>query len=973
MESRSGLRRRERGSTLSSADQHQHDVSESESSDEDDNGIPAIKLPSVSPAKRLSISSSTCSHANRVKRSLTDTDRGNIIFYPRSKRQKNGFNMAPVPRPPFPVSNPNSLHASKATIGTDQTTSRIESLSVTPEDYVSEGLVSSVNDALRNLQTLYAKDYIEQRLQQAEDPTSPLMNKARSAELNECENEVSDQGSALPLAVPAPTISYIPPVNSNASNGIVGEVQETNQAPARGTMLAEDEERTDAAPPPRVQVKGAPDREDQAEAEAQAPVDIASRQTDDVWEVQTSPGPPSLRGGNHDNGLGFSQRPQAAKKRGRPSKPSRISNKQGSLPNDAPIAEKRKVGRPKKNYPRFRGEMDKDYIIRIARLQKRPVPRLQDQDAYSTLQSSAVPNDPPEVQLDTADESVQVADDSAHTSAYVSGAIQAQVPKISPRQSRRTFSDSDGSQIAEKLDDQLKPEPEEDVARLANYTELDVRDGDYNEGHRGFIHSEELAQYEPVDEHDEHDGRDGHGRADPGVKEDDDAHSEFIPGFDADLEGGEDVEIQSDFIDESDTDLNGDENVDLPAEDSFMRDVDEFNSRQPLYAYDDDVFEGPYVDDIIAIHLDHEPLRQVCKLLSDLSWAGVKGDWQWRHFAYDDAETAPARALLRMLVKLERLYQASPRAPNLEEQNRFLSEHANMLRYYFHKIKLIVEHIRTQRLEIIEHNAAAQNTNPRKRKRMTRDLVLYVIPMMTHVLASAWGLGGETWFKTSFTSATVELLERALGWVMALHRHLLRELERCPLEENPKTQYQLQSLRKRNAKRKEIGPLLDDLHQVIAAAPDRLAETEVRVKKEFEQRQQQLKREKQLKAQQKLAGEARLASIAERKKRSLLSIHGIHYPLGSSTASSRPSPSPTSRSTEWSLEEQRFLFKKIQDSFPEPPDLNYLRWELNKTVAETAAMTKQILGKMLAAVKPDQSPDERAAEVRRIMQRSKVI
>jgi hypothetical protein len=850
-----------------------------------------------------------------LKRSLADIDRGSIVFYPRSKKQKNGFNM-PVPRPVPPVAT------------TDQTPSCLESRSVTPEDDVSEGLVSRLNDALRCVQAQQALKHIEQ-FQQDEDSTSRLMKEGRFAALKANERDLS--GS--PPDVSASAISPDPLQNSNTPTGIDEEAEVLTRTTHRETMAAKDGTRADTAPSPRTQVNDAWDRDNQVEAEEdgkeddkedeeQAPVDTAPQQERDVWEVTSSRRPPSERRQHHDVELCLNQGPQIMKKPGRPPKPSRLSNVQESLPNGALSAKKRKPGGQKKNYPRLRGETNKGYLIRIARLQKKAIPRLEDQDAHSFSRSPTVPNEPGSIQL------------------------------------------------AAKPDAPLKADPDEVAVTTANHAELGYRDGNIDDPSEDFRDGEQLVQCELLDAQDKHDEDEHDG---PHVSGDDGTHSEFVPESETDHGDDDDIELQSDFIDAFDTDLEDDKSVDLSAEDSFMRDVKDFISREPLHAHDDDVFESPYVDDVITIHLDYEPLRRVCKLLGDLSWAGVKGDWQWRHFAYHDAETVPARALLPLLAKLERLYEATPRAPNLEEQNRFLSKHANMLRYYFHKINLAVEHIRAERLEIPERNTAAQNTNPRKRKRMTRDLVLYVIPMMVHVLACAWGLGGETWFQTSFTSVAVELVERMLGWIMALHRRLLGELERCPLEEKPKTQYQQQTWQKRNAKRKEIGPLLDDLHRVIAAAPDRLADTEARVKKESERRQEQLKREEKLKAQQKLAEEARLVSIAERKKRSLLSIRGIHYPLESSTASSRPSPSPIPRLTEWSLEEQTFLFKKIQESFPEPPDLNYLRWELNKTVMETAEMTKQLLEKMLAAVKPDKSPDERAAEVRRIMQRSKAV
>ncbi|KAI1434741.1 hypothetical protein GGR50DRAFT_660593 [Xylaria sp. CBS 124048] len=67
------------------------------------------------------------------------------------------------------------------------------------------------------------------------------------------------------------------------------------------------------------------------------------------------------------------------------------------------------------------------------------------------------------------------------------------------------------------------------------------------------------------------------------------------------------------------------------------------------------------------------------------------------------------------------------------------------------------------------------------------------------------------------------------------------------------------------------------------------------------------------------------------------------------------------------MEEQEVLFRYIQKAYPACPDLNRIRWELNKSYAETATMAEHILGKMLAVVLKDWSAEERAAKVREII------
>ncbi|KAI0204544.1 hypothetical protein F4808DRAFT_456990 [Astrocystis sublimbata] len=429
----------------------------------------------------------------------------------------------------------------------------------------------------------------------------------------------------------------------------------------------------------------------------------------------------------------------------------------------------------------------------------------------------------------------------------------------------------------------------------------------------------------------------------------------------------------SDSLSEFDTDLGSDDGV---GGYSFQHDEDVFNARQKLVDVEsDEAFKGPS-DDYLSIRLDHRPLQQLCKLLGNKHWAGVAGGWQWRHFDYVGVESTPARALLPMLAKLERLLQATPKAPDLEAQNRFLREHANMLNHYLHKIKIVVEHIRTG-LETPERDEANHQAGSRKRKRMLRDLIKYVIPMLTHVLASAWGLGGHSWLKASFTSAAIELLERVLGWIMRLHLRLLRELDRCCPEGELQSHGLKQAWRERKVKREVLAPLVDDVFRIIAAAPDQLAEVEARVQKELQQRQLQVEQERLQEIERKATEKLRQAEVAERKKRSLLSIHGITYRLGTeaptprtTTTSYKTSPSPELGSIEWSLEEQELLFRRIQTSFPICPDLNALSRELNKPAAQTVLMTEQILRRMLTKVLIGYSAEALDLELHQIMRSS---
>lgn len=485
---------------------------------------------------------------------------------------------------------------------------------------------------------------------------------------------VGEQDCSLPLAIPASLISDALPPNSDNLEGV-------DEGIKRGLGVP-------------------PDEENQAETEVQKRVDTVSPSGGDVWEVPKSPGELNAR---EDSPDATHQTLQPVKKRGRPPKFHRVVSMAELLPNSEPDTGKRKQGRPRKRYPRLRYETDEDYNTRIARLQKKPIPCVLEQDAQLTSQSSPGRTSANPIQLIAANMLGQNSQGSdAPTSTYVSGLTEGQGSHDPSKPCHPSSFHPDNSQLAQEPDIQPKVEPEQDAAPPGNYVEPGFQDGDVDEGNAGFGSLDNPSQCEPVECN----------------------NGDDLP----------DSETLSESVDGFDTDSGGENDEDWFGEDSFEHDLDVFNARQARQARhtkDEEIFEGPPDDDVLAIHLNHQPLQQLCKLLGNIAWARARGDWQWRYFEYGGAETAPARALLPVLAKLERLYQATPKAPNLKAQNQFLSEHANMLGYYFHKIKILVEHIRTQRLNILEHNEETHNIDSRKRKRMARDVVVYIIPMLT--------------------------------------------------------------------------------------------------------------------------------------------------------------------------------------------------------------------------------------------------
>ncbi|KAI1434740.1 hypothetical protein GGR50DRAFT_660592 [Xylaria sp. CBS 124048] len=610
-------------------------VSDSESSDSNDDDIPAITTNrlSVSPSKSLSVTSASKPvsatapanlHANPLKKSLTEAARGGIVLYPGSKRQRTGYNMRPN-------SVESSSHLSPVALRPPPKTdpSPPNSPGTNTEDDVRQGLVSNMNNAFRHLKPAQSQDPVEQWPRNEEGSASPHLGEADPAESGEGKSTDNRHPGLSPVnrqRSPSEIGSMISPTE----NGLCEEPSEASQAAHHEAKATEDKNETgDAVSSPmgEVPVLG---RENPAGVEMQAQVGATSRNTSEYdVEVPQSPVGPDRQ--DVPQSTSNNQKSQHTKKRSRSPKISKTR-----FPNKSMRSEG--VTSPRE------------------------------------LLSRATETD--SIQQGQAEDSEQVNQNSdAHPSASVPGVIQTQAPKTTTP-SNRISPTSNRSQTA-KPNFQAKSGRAKDAAPTVNLTVPNDRAGNLNGLSRMSNHDNDSGNHEYINEYSSTNLR---------ATVDDEPSSDFLDGFSVDF--GDDDATYS------------------PAEDS-------------------DVPEDPSDDDITAIHMDHQPLWQLCELLGDTAWGGMKGGWQWQDFDYSGAATEPARALLPLLTKLERLCKDAPRAPNLKEQSKFLRRHNDLLDYYADKIATVVEHIRTQRIEIPEHNATTRNTDPGKRKRMTRDLVLY--------------------------------------------------------------------------------------------------------------------------------------------------------------------------------------------------------------------------------------------------------
>ncbi|KAI1327395.1 hypothetical protein F5Y16DRAFT_195820 [Xylariaceae sp. FL0255] len=818
---------------------------EDSSSDEDDDGIPAAKRPSISPPKPLSLAAP--SPTTRAKRSLSNAD---IVLYLGAKRLARGYNMPPRRPTESTVSLNSFLEPSRTAPAPSNHTQPDDEDGCgddedEDEDDVQPGLLQSLNNAFHYPQPDQADEAAA--LQSQKDDLLPAQS-----------NSYADQTTTEPAQ----------DIIANFSDGM----DQGNLKTSSNTGISEI---------PAVPLSN-----------------NFSAATNDPYDVPLSPSDDDSR--NHNNQTAAAVQHQ--RKRGRPPKLAAISTLRAPPLLDEVIEGKRKVGRPKKEYPRIRGETDEEYTIRIARIQKKAIPAF------------APPRESPE---------------SSRTA--------------SPELSRRP--EAVGRGTPPTADDH-RPHVFKPVEFVK---EQDTLSNQLQELYSSSDHEALIEDAEDSQSGTESVPAGGLHEEDSEAKDDDDYHEDTM------------------FFNDYESDLEDEEDRDLSVEDSFLHDTERIRNRHTLPAKDAQYFQGPPDDDVTNIQLDYTALNQLCRLLGKSSWTRAGQSWHRSPFRPCDPQSRPAQALLPILFKLENLFQSTPTAPRFNEQNRVLRQHADVINYYLHKIGALVDYIRTQRLEDHNKNTAALNTKPELRQEVAGDLLECVIPSLVHLLASAWGLGGDDWRKASFTTATVELLKRVVLWTVLLSNRLIKELKESPFEECPESKSGKEKWHQQSKERQEVEGLLKRIGELLQHAPDRLERAEVRMYELARQRRRQQRRDEGMKAQRQEAEEARRVAIEEQRKRSLLSIRGVHYG-GRSWSSQAKEPS----GSDWSREELEFLIVKMQEAYPQAPDMNHVRWELNKSVEDTIAMAKTVLRKMLELARPGQTLEEREAEIHAMMASAQV-
>ncbi|RYP65937.1 hypothetical protein DL771_008067 [Monosporascus sp. 5C6A] len=421
----------------------------------------------------------------------------------------------------------------------------------------------------------------------------------------------------------------------------------------------------------------------------------------------------------------------------------------------------------------------------------------------------------------------------------------------------------------------------------------------------------------------------------------------------------------SPFIDGVELEVGSQTDIDLSVEEDFFHDVELFRNRHVPDEELFETFEGPPEDDHTTIHLHPDFLERALRLMGSKGWTGLRTDWQSRLSDMATAETTPGRAIIALLRKLRRFYDAVPSAPYLRDQNIFLAKHRDVISYYFSKIELVVGHIRTSRLEKPSRNASATNCSEEKRDEVAEEIVSLIIPTFLQVLAVAWTLGDDGEGSTQFTASTAEFLMRGIGWVNRLYYPALWQLSK---EKEYSDTHAKKEWSAKRRKREDFRPLLDELVDQLQHAPGMLLDKERAEGEREREREQSLRRQKQRQMQWDREKQEREQRIREQNQTAYQSIFRKTMaptptslsPSARTTTAMRP---PSQLASQWSQEEKEFLFEHLRQSYPKLPDISgYVRQELNRDLDDIKSMARHILRTMLKEASEDAGVDMSAAD-----------
>ncbi|KAI1880886.1 hypothetical protein JX265_001126 [Neoarthrinium moseri] len=392
----------------------------------------------------------------------------------------------------------------------------------------------------------------------------------------------------------------------------------------------------------------------------------------------------------------------------------------------------------------------------------------------------------------------------------------------------------------------------------------------------------------------------------------------------------------------------------------FAEDLRAFRAKQVVLDDDSAFVDAPLTAPSATISLPDNKLRSACNLMTRLGWSAISKDWEEKLTLSYRPGTAAARQLVHYLKKFERFCVMVSLATGISGKNKFVGEHQDLLKYLFTKIDACIDLIRSEQLSFAPSTRSRQ-PDPETRKDITRDLIRLVIPLLIRVLGEAWAVGGD---ELSFTECTLQLLSKLVGWTRKLYAPLMREIQIRPfVEQAPNRQRRSIQGKIDQESRNALGPILDQLHELLKEAPSCLQQVE-----EDEAELERLRQHSLLKAAKLKAAREREAAREEEAKR-LQNLNVVRAIRGEP----RLPPTRTIQPMQWRHEEEVCLCNKLKEAFnydpPRLPDLTLIAAMVGHGRPDTKAKAGDLLTQMLRTVYPHRSRRDIQSQVDGLIRR----
>ncbi|CAM1505716.1 Fc.00g113530.m01.CDS01 [Cosmosporella sp. VM-42] len=335
---------------------------------------------------------------------------------------------------------------------------------------------------------------------------------------------------------------------------------------------------------------------------------------------------------------------------------------------------------------------------------------------------------------------------------------------------------------------------------------------------------------------------------------------------------------------------------------------------------DDSIFVAPPPDteELLTIKLNCAYLNSLLHHMRMRGWTHEGKDWVQELLIQED-ETEESwlkrqrnyvgrslcRDLLKRLVRLRDHCHEMPRAPDFRAQCEYLRTHDVALRRLSGHIRKLVADICTKMLADTEPPANDQADSDCDYRvwaqKAVKDLYKRIIPLLILILREAFLFGG-TLHKANedklpvkeyeFTSSTLAILIRAMGWTQRLFNAMKAELEAHPLK--PMTSAEEEVLRIATSRRMKTEGPLRNLGKSFGRAINQLDQlaTAPQEKKEAEERDKAIRAERERQEREHWQDEERkmqrFVQSTQRMAQGVMRFH--HRASQPSSWESRPNP-----------------------------------------------------------------------------------